>query len=183
MKNNSYTSVQNRILAIWSNDEYISSLIKESEDTILYPTSEYIYKKYKEAEEFYRIYGEFKEDKAIEIIQGIFIKDEFVYVLCNLVNKEIEQCSILDQFYPVFKVSFKDVNKWLKLIRLNNFVSFYLFSLDGNEFLDISLLDDEKGCPHYNFSKKQSYGVITNSCQDFATEVEKENERVNEGRK
>lgn len=155
MQNNSYISTQYKILDIWNKDRLISPLIKSAEEIIFHPDSEEIYKKYKGVEEFYRNYGTFNEEKAIEIIHSIFNNEDAIYILYNLVNEEINQYSISDNFYPVFKVKFNHIKEWLKLISLNNFVGFYIFSLESDKFLEISLLDDEKGCLHYHFQRSK----------------------------
>lgn len=156
MQTNSYISIQNQILAIWNKNEKIRTLIDDAEEVILHPLSEDIYKKYQGVEEFHRNYGAFNEEEAIKIINGIFNNEDYVYILCNLINKEIDQYSIRDKFYPIFKVRFNHVKEWVRLISLDSFVSFYIFSVENDNFLDISLLDDEWGTPHYNFSRMES---------------------------
>ncbi|AOF53364.1 hypothetical protein [Rodentibacter caecimuris] len=152
MKNNNYLFIQKKILQNWIEDQSLSSLINNSEEIILFPETIYIYQKYRNVSEFHRIYGSFNIVESLRICMDIFNSEDYVYILCNLIVKNIDNYSISDKYFPIFKINTTQLFDWFNLAFKKEYVSLYIFSINNDNFLEISLMDDEYGTKHYHFT-------------------------------
>lgn len=152
MKNNNYLFIQKKILQSWVKDKNLFPLIKNSEETVLFPETTYIYQKYKNISEFHRIYGSFNILESFRICMDMFNNEDYVYILCNLIVKDIDNYSISDKCFPIFKINTNQLFDWFNLAFKKEYVSLYIFSINNYDFLEISLMDDEYGTKHYHFT-------------------------------
>lgn len=156
MKNNDHSSIQKRVLQSWNEDKILFSLIKNSKEIVLFPETTYIYQKYKNVSEFHRVYGSFNIEEAYCIGMDIFNNEDYVYILCNLIVKDIDDYSISDKCFPIFKVDIDQLFDWFNLAFRKEYVALYIFSINNDDFLEISLMDDEYGTKHYNFTTNKN---------------------------
>lgn len=149
-------SLQNKVLDFWQNNNEMRSLLEKTKEIIRYPETSQIYSFHSGGSEVFRMYHQIDFDFLLDYIYHLFILDEEIYVLYKSDSSEIDKNGISLQGYPIFKIEKTNVQDWLQVLNFSNYKVLVFLSIDGEKFIDISHLDDEKDTPHYNVMLKNN---------------------------